>query len=307
MIDVPIAIITFNRPVFVQRMYEILKVIKPRNLYIISDAARENVVGEKKKVAACRTILESPDWECNVQTAYAHTNMGCDARIKSGLDWLFAKVEYAIVLEDDCMPDMSFFPFCEELLKRYRDNDQIQYIAGTNQINTHPIYKTSYIFTYGAWTLGWASWARAWNRQRDLMKEYGIARKDILNLKFLPLTERLNMCRTIKIYRDKGFFPWDMNFTWNALLERKMSIVPKTNLINHIGFNEGATHVKEPFVGYDGTTISIEYPLIHPLKITEEKGYHLDAYNWNRETLVHKLFDINFYKRQIHRIWKNRI
>lgn len=304
MFDVPIVIAIFNRPAFVQKMYEILRDIQPEKLYIISDAAREEVPGERQKVLECRRILEHPEWECNVQLAYADTNMGCDVRIKSGLDWVFSQEEYAIVLEDDCIPDKSFFAFCRELLKRYRDSDCVQYIAGMNQINTHPITDTSYIFTYEAWTLGWASWARAWNRQKDLLGDFKNVKKEIWRLSVLSLTQRYHMVKTLKIYRKKGFFPWDMNFRWSILLERKLSIVPKTNLVDHIGFNEEATHVKEPFAGYDGTKIPLNFPLIHPSRISEEKGYHLDAYNWNRETLLHKLHDIEFYKRQVKRIWK---
>ncbi len=304
MFDTPVAIITFNRPSFVQKLYDVLKEIEPKNLYIISDAERRNIEGEREKVLTCRAILEHPDWDCNVHMEYADTNMGCDVRIKSGLDWLYSKVDYAIVLEDDCIPEKSFFYYCDELLKRYKNACNIQYIAGSNQINTHPITDSSYIFTYGAWTLGWASWARAWNSQSDLLDHYGRVKKAIYSLRYLPLSERYGMIKTLKVYSQKGFLPWDMNFAWNTLLERKLSIVPKTNLVNHIGFTEEATHVKETFTGYDGTTIPLDFPLIHPHSISEEKGYHLDAYNWNRETLFHKLCDIEFYKRQIRKVRK---
>lgn len=304
MFDVPVAIIIFNRPSFVQKMYNILQRIEPLDLYIISDAARENVPGEKEKVSACRCILEHPNWKCNVHLEYADTNMGCDIRIKSGLDWLFSEVKYAIVLEDDCSPEESFFYYCAELLKRYRKNNDIHYIAGSNQINTHPIVDTSYIFTYGAWTLGWASWARAWNSQRDIIDDIKKTKKEIMALGFLALSERINMIRTLDIYAKRGFFPWDMNFVWSGLTEKKLSIVPQTNLINHIGFNEEATHVKEPFAGYDGTTVPLEFPLRHPQTIVADIGYHRDAYNWNRETIFQKLKDIEFYKRQIRKVWK---
>ena len=81
--------------------------------------------------------------------------MGCDPRIKSGLDWLFSLEKEAIVLEDDCIPDLTFVEYCEELLEEYREDDRVSYIAGSNQIRQYPIEDTSYIFTYGAWTLGW--------------------------------------------------------------------------------------------------------------------------------------------------------
>lgn len=304
MFDIPVAIIIFNRPSFVKKMYNVLQKVKPKDLYIISDEARENIAGEKENVLCSRLIAENPQWECNTHLLYAEKNMGCDVRIKSGLDWLFSVVEYAIVLEDDCIPDESFFNFCAELLERYRYNDRIQYIAGSNQIKTYPIKDTSYIFTYEAWTWGWASWARAWNSQKNIMSDYGNTKKELLSIRFLSLSEKMSKLRAYKQYIRNGIYPWDINFTWDALLKEKLSIVPKTNLVNHIGFTEEATHVKEPFAGYDGTTIAMQFPLVHPQVISEKKGYHLKAYNWRREPFFHKLLDINFYKRQIKKIWK---
>ena len=307
MFDVPVAIIIFNRPSFVKKIYDVLQQVKPENIYIISDEAREEVKGEKEKVLSSRFIAENPGWKCNTHVLYAEKNMGCDTRIKSGLDWLFSKVEYAIVLEDDCIPDVSFFSYCDELLKRYRNDDRIQYIAGSNQIDTYPINNTSYVFTYEAWTWGWASWARAWNNQKGVISNYNKIIKDIFALNIISLSEKVNKIRALKRYIKQGDSPWDINFTWNALIEQKLSIVPRTNLVNHIGFTEEATHVKEAFPGYDGRTIPMEFPLKHPQTIEEEKGYHSAAYNWHRETLFQKLRDIRFYKRQLCKILKGLI
>lgn len=304
MLDVPVAVIIFNRPAFVQRIYDVLQEVKPENLYVISDEARKGKDGEKEKVLSSRYIAEHPAWECNTHLLYAEKNMGCDVRIKSGLDWLFSEVEYAIVLEDDCIPDISFFDFCAELLKKYRYNEDVQYIAGSNQIDTYPITESSYIFTYEAWTWGWASWARAWNNQRDLMGNYRNTQREILLANFLPLAEKISKLRAYRRYKKSRVSPWDINFTWDALLDGKLSIVPRTNLVNHIGFTEESTHVKEPFAGYDGATIPMEFPLVHPKEIVGQKGYHLAAYNWHRETLGHKLRDIDFYRRQIHKLWR---
>ena len=305
MYKVPIAVIIFNRPQIVKQMYDVLQKIQPQKLYIISDAARKNIPGELEKVAESRRIFEHVDWECQACTNYADENMGCDPRIKSGLDWLFSLEKEAIVLEDDCIPDLTFFEYCEELLDKYREDDRVSYIAGSNQIRQYPIEDTSYIFAYDAWTLGWATWARAWEEQTDLLQHFAEAKKKIWNLKKLSYSERYHMVKTLKIYKEKGFFPWDMNFTWSMLLKDKLSIVPKTNLIDHVGFTEEATHVKQPFAGYDGTQIPLKFPLVHPIAVEEKQGYHKTAYNWNRETILQKLCSIDFYKRQIRKIWKS--
>lgn len=48
----------------------------------------------------------------------------------SGISWVFEQVEAAILLEDDCVPAPTFFPFCTELLERYRMDARIGMIAG---------------------------------------------------------------------------------------------------------------------------------------------------------------------------------
>ena len=56
-------------------------------------------------------MVEAVDWPCEVSTNYSDVNLGCGERVSSGLDWVFDSVERAIVLEDDCLPHPSFFPF----------------------------------------------------------------------------------------------------------------------------------------------------------------------------------------------------
>ncbi len=50
----------------------------------------------------------------------------------SGLDWVFSQVESAIILEDDCLPQPSFFTFCEKMLARYSGDSRIGMVRGNN-------------------------------------------------------------------------------------------------------------------------------------------------------------------------------
>ncbi|MCR4588896.1 MAG: hypothetical protein K5682_10845 [Lachnospiraceae bacterium] len=303
MFDVPVVVICFNRINEVRKLMAVLQEVKPRELFVISDGPRPNVPDEKEKVDKVRSFVENPNWDCVVHKDYANENMGCDQRVTSGLDKVFSVVDRAIIFEDDCIPDRSFFPYCQELLDRYTDEDRVKYIAGSNQIDTFPI-EESYIFTINGWTLGWATWARAWNRRIDLDREWSGIKPLLMRYKRYSLYERYQLCKTIDLYHKRGMIPWDFTFTTSVLLQDGFSIVPRSNLVVHIGFNEDATHVSEAFPGYRAETVPMEFPLIHPSEIREKKGYHRAAYLWHRETIPQKLVSPAFYKRQIKRLLK---
>lgn len=134
-------------------------------------------VEEAAQCAAARSIIERVDWDCQVLTNYSDINLGCKRRVSSGLNWVFKQCEEAIILEDDCLPHPTFFRFCTELLDKYRDEDQVMMISGTNLgFNPKPM-PYSYYFSYFCYIWGWASWRRAWQHYDLEMKAWPELRK----------------------------------------------------------------------------------------------------------------------------------
>ena len=160
--DTPIALFIFNRPDTTQKVFSAIRDSKPTKLLIVADGPRPERPEEEEICTATRAIVNQVDWPCEVLTNFADHNLGCKARISSGLNWVFETVEEAIILEDDCVPSLSFFPFCEQLLEQYRHDSRIMSISGSNfQFGKN---KTSYSYHFShffhGW--GWASWQRAW-------------------------------------------------------------------------------------------------------------------------------------------------
>ncbi len=140
-IKTPIALIFFKRPEETRIVFNQIKKVKPQKLFLISDGPRNNEDAEK--CAETRKIMENIDWNCTVIKNYSETNLGCRNRVVSGLNWLFDQVDEAIILEDDCVPDETFFYYCEELLEKYRDNHRIMQISGVNFQQENPLFKSS--------------------------------------------------------------------------------------------------------------------------------------------------------------------
>ena len=131
-LDTPVAFIIFNRPESTARVFESISRARPRQLFVIADGPRAHRADEPQRCMLTRRIIDRIDWRCEVVTHYSEENLGCRNRVSTGLSWLFEKVPEAIILEDDCVPHPTFFPYCVELLDRYRDDSRVGMISGDN-------------------------------------------------------------------------------------------------------------------------------------------------------------------------------
>ena len=159
--DAPVAFIIFNRADTAARVFAEISKAKPSKLFVIADGPRPARPGEAEKCAAVRAMIDKVDWECEVLKNYSDVNLGCGARVASGISWVFEHVDRAIILEDDCVPHRSFFRFCGELLEEFLVDERVMMINGHNPF--FQVQNRSYSYTFSrlgiAW--GWATWAQS--------------------------------------------------------------------------------------------------------------------------------------------------
>ena len=166
MLNTAIALIVYKRLDTTKRVFNVIKLARPKKLYIIADGPKTQ--DEETATELVRIYLEENiDWECNITKFYSPTNLGCAKRVSTGLDEVFSKEEKAIILEDDTLPDISFFNYCEELLELYKSNHQVFHISGCNEYPKTFNTNASYCFSSIVNIWGWATWRRAW-RNFDL-------------------------------------------------------------------------------------------------------------------------------------------
>ncbi len=294
-LNTPIAIIVFKRLDATQRMFEAVRQARPKELYIIGDGWRSDT--EKEKCIAVRNYLEKAvDWPCTVHKNYSEENMGCKMRVVSGLNWVFSQAEDAIIIEDDCVPDPTFFPFCEELLEKYRNEPRVMQISAMNIQQKNPRFNTggaSYYFSQFGEIWGWATWRRAWSLYDVRMeawpqaKEAGLLHERIKNPEVIDYFEyRFDYVYGAGDDRKKSDV-WGAQWVFARFLHDGLSVVPKTNLISNVGDDTDATHQKEKGVESEfirQTTEPIEFPLVHPKRIavneqadlfTLRAGFHI--------------------------------
>jgi len=266
--NIPVVLIVFNRPSLTQRVFNAIKEVKPPQLFIISDGPR-TAKGEDEiqKVLETRKIIETVDWKCEVFKKYSKTNLGCRRSVSEGLDWVFRHVEQAIILEDDCVPDLSFFPYCEELLSKYKQDNRVMHITGTNLLTNKKATSDSYFFTHHVSVWGWATWKRAWKYYDVEMKGYENEAKTILT-KILVNPRMINaMQKRLDSVVSGKLDTWDYQWAYAIWKRKAIGIMPNNNLISNIGFGKDATHTKQGGIYDQMKTKSIDIPLKHPAKI----------------------------------------
>ena len=261
----PVAFFIFNRPDTTELVFEAIRRAAPSRLLIVADGPRLGRLGEAEKCAAAREIVSRVDWPCEVSVDYAERNLGCRRRVSSGLDWVFRTVEEAIILEDDCLPDQSFFRFCQELLEKHRSDDRIMMISGDNFQKGVGTISDSYHFSRYPHIWGWASWRRAWKLYDVEMQQWQRFRGEGMLEGLFQEKETQRFWREVFDSVHRGEIDtWDHQFTFACLRHQALCVVPAVNLVSNLGFREDATHTRERNNMAELRTVPMRFPLRHP-------------------------------------------
>jgi hypothetical protein len=273
-LQVPVAFIVFNRPGTTQRVFDAIGAARPAKLLLIADGPRENKGGEAEACRQVRDIVSHVDWPCEVFTNFAEGNLGCQERVISGLNWVFSLVEEAIILEDDCLPDPSFFPFCRELLERYRGDSRIAYISGCNLVGEYLDTEDSYFFSQIGGIWGWATWRSEWQRYDQHLEDWPELRgKKMLSEIFdQPKTAAYWTHIFDSMHEKSGPNTWDHQWLYTGLKNHSLVAVSSVNLIANIGFGEGATHTVAADSRLAPAVTAIKLPLIHPSSLIPRRS-----------------------------------
>jgi hypothetical protein len=264
--ETPVALFVFRRPDTTQKVFEAISNARPSRLLLIADGPRPDKIGEAEACRQVRDIVSHVDWPCEVSTNFADHNLGCQERMISGFNWVFSLVEEAILFEDDCLPDPSFFPFCQELLERYRGDSRIGYISGCNQAEKDTTTSASYYYSRIGSCWGWATWRSQWQRYDRHLDDWPAMRKD--NTLAEVFDEPKTVAYWTKIFdmMHENRLPtaWDYQWMFTCLKNNSVAAVSSVNAICNIGYGPGATHATEPDPRNMRLAKQVQFPLKHP-------------------------------------------
>ncbi|MBK5232226.1 MAG: hypothetical protein JJE13_04505 [Thermoleophilia bacterium] len=266
----PVLFVVFNRPETTREVFESIRAAKPPRLYIGADGPRDDHPEDERNVDVVRDYITSQvDWECEVMTLFQDRNQGCKAGVSTAITWFFEHEESGIILEDDCVPDPSFFYFCEQLLEKYRGNEKVMHVGGSCLIKNLEVDE-SYFFSRYSPVWGWATWRDAWARYSlttgSFEDEFAA-----ISRQFDSEEERSYWRKTLSDYFAGRIDTWD--YPWNYAIWKHggLSIYPTRNLVKNIGFGTGSTHTRRwsDYRGLGDAEVRPIHEIVHPRRIAE--------------------------------------
>jgi hypothetical protein len=271
MFNVPVLFIIYNRPEHTQKVFEQIRRIKPRQLFISADGAR---TGEEDLCQHTRMIVERIDWECEVKRRFFKKNQGCRIGVSSAIDWFFSFVPEGIILEDDTVPHISFFDYAQKMLAYYRDDQRIMHIAGTNRgCKGNDAY--SYYFSCYVQIWGWATWRRAWQKYDVTMSQWPLIRDDLKHY-IHDMKECSKRYTNFEKVYNQEIDTWDYQWHFAVLMHHGLAVIPRVNMISNIGFAHDATHTKNAHDSFANLPLcSMDAEIKHPPHIMYDNEFEL--------------------------------
>ena len=245
--DVAVMILFFTRPDTLEKVFASVREAKPSSLFLFQDGARNS--GDMEKIMKCREIVENIDRNCMVRKFYSEKNLGCDKSQFAAFQWAFQYTDSVIFLEDDCVPSQSFFPFCEQLLEKYKDDKRVHMICGMNhEGNSSKTVQEDYLFAKTPTIWGWATWKRAWQNWDTsfaYLDDPEIVKRIHENI-YPPKWANFQIERakkTREYYKKTGkVSSFELLNAMAMYLNSAYAIIPTKNMISNVGISEGSVH-----------------------------------------------------------------
>ncbi len=297
LVDVPVAIVFFNRPELLKKTFGAIRASRPSKLFLIQDGPRDGNTSDLQKILTCREVVNEIDWRCDVKTNYSDVNLGCGSRVYSGISWAFNYVDRLVIIEDDCVPSLSFIQFAEALLEKYKNDTRIDMISGMNNLTKWNKTPYDYFFAQTGSIWGWATWKRVWE---SVDYNFGFVKdKDaerLITRLYGPSLYKKSKKMCSRLESGEKLSSWSLQRGMNMFLNSGLIIVPRNNLVSNIGLAEGGTnssdYIKKVPRGlrkiFFMKTFEIDFPLAHPKYVINDQEFNekIDRLMGNGHPLV---------------------
>jgi hypothetical protein len=302
----PVLLTVFNRPRETGQVLDRLKLIRPDKILIAADGPR---VMNTQDYSLCedvrRLVLDAIDWRAEVKTEFASTNLGLRKRMASAISWALEQYDRVIVLEDDCLPDPTFFRFCTELLDRYNTEHRVGAITGDNFQSKEFDCGESYYFSRYPHCWGWATWRRAWRLNDNEMSDWPQVRETSwLDSIFREPLEALYWHQLFDDTYSGKIDTWDYQWTYACWRHHMLTATPCRNLVTNVGIGEAATNTRDVESDkHHRDAFALAFPLRHPLSLSRKK----DADCYAQQTVFGRAKDpslLGRMQRLAAKIWK---
>lgn len=247
--DEAVLIIGFNRPDHLRTLLDSLRTVQPRRLFLAIDGPRAGRPDEAARVQECRDLVHAIDWECDLRTLFQEENLGCGRGVSTAVTWFLGQAGRGIILEDDIIPDPTFFPYCTELLDRYEHDERVLAISGCNFVPSSHVSRPqdAYRFSQVPHIWGWATWQRSWSGHRLDIRGWHreLPPWRLWRRSGSSIGGALYWASIFSLLARGEIDTWDGQLVFAAMRDHLLTATSNVNLVRNIGFDELATHTLE--------------------------------------------------------------
>lgn len=279
----PILFLVFNRPDTTERIFAAIRAARPTRLYVAADGPRADRPGDLELCAEARRVATAVDWPCELKVLFRDQNLGCGPAVFGAITWFFECEEEGIVLEDDTLPDATFFTYCAELLAHYRDDARIMSICGSGYGDSARFRRASYTFArvFDPW--GWASWRRAWRLHDGMLHGFEKYDRELRRIGPRGFDTAGFWSKEFANTAIGKIDTWDYPWTFSIFKARGLVVYPATNMVSNLGFRRDATHTLLPEDGQKSPLaemplVPMRFPMSHPRRVRQNIGFEVDLY-----------------------------
>lgn len=267
---IPILLINYNRPDLSEKVINRILEINPQKVYIAIDGPNPKKINDEHFVMATRNLFKNLKTDSEIYQLVQINNLGCKKAIQSAINWFFENEEMGIILEDDVLPKLSFFPFMEEVLIKYKNVDNISLVSGCNFYPETYNIKDSYYFSRYSHIWGWGTWRRIWKTYDEKGVNWKEKWKLIIKNNNFSYTESKFWYKSFKSVYNEFNDTWDHQFSFSNFLNNRLSVMPSIPLVQNLGFRSDATHNKLGINPLSKKSQELVFPLIHPKEISRD-------------------------------------
>lgn len=291
MFNCPIIFLTYKRPNETEKILKIILNLKPKNLYVFQDGKKKGFTREENQNHKdTKSIILKYKKNYSYKSIFYKENISQSLIGYKIIKEVFKKHEKTIILEDDCVPEVGFFRYCDLMLKKFKRNKDIAHISGCNLYygsKKKKINDKDYFFSKYPQFMGWATWRDRWQKYYDpYLKNWEKERYEFLNNKNLKIGEKRFFTHYLKRFRQKKLITWDIQWVYACIFNNFKTVLPSVNLIKNIGYYNAPTG-KGAKKFRNLVTKDIKFPLKHNPNITFSRKYDNFLYEgfYNRKNI----------------------
>lgn len=263
----PLTIVAFTRPDLLEKVIAGIRQqsLLPQQIIAFVDGARKPQ--DEPLIRECIELLETLSDIIPTKIVARTENLGRNPQgnlnVILGLNEVLGEYDSLVYLEDDIVPNASFYDRMCRLLAAYRDRKEIFSISAYASISEeyHQLER-DFVLSKRFFSWGWAVWADRW-QQIDLVNT-APPYNPFGSFARIPVTVETKQTMSYQFWLEKNLkTDWVIAATLGALYNKQIHLIPTTSLVQNIGF--GHSESKNYSKGSDAAWVNARYdPSAHP-------------------------------------------